>query len=338
MHGVGAHLKFDVDARGSHQGGVQRLVAVQLGNRDMVLEAPGHRLVQLMQHTQRGVAIDHAGDNQAHAVDVGDLRKAQVLVVHLLVDGVQGFFTAKNPHRHAGFAKGMFHFLLHPLHQVAPAVACAGDGFFQHLVTPGQKVAERQVLQLAVGLVQAQAVGNGRVNFQGFAGDAPPLGTRHVAHGAHVVGAVCQLDEDDTHIARHGQQHFAKRLSLAFLAGVELKLVQLGQAVHQLCHRGAKPVHQVRFGDAAVFHGVVQQGRNQGLGIQPPLGALGRYGNGVGDVGLAAAALLAQVGLVGITVGLAHQIDAFGAQIVQFGHQCRKAGRSGVHRSGAGRS
>ena len=84
---------------------------------------------------------------------------------------------------------------------------------------------EGQVLQFAVGLVQAQAVRDGRVNFQGFAADALPTVARHGLHGAHVVGAIGQLHQDDAHVLRHGQEHFAKRLDLAFFFGVKAQFV-----------------------------------------------------------------------------------------------------------------
>ena len=132
---------------------------------------------------------------------------------------------------------------------------------------------------------------------------------RHVAQGAHVVRAVGQLDQDDAHVARHGQQHLAERLGLVFLAGVELQLVQLGQAIHQFGHRRAEALDQLGLGDAAVFHGVVQQRGHQGLRVELPFGALGRDGDRVGDVGLAAVAQLAQVGLVGKAVGLPDLFD-----------------------------
>jgi hypothetical protein len=84
------------------------------------------------------------------------------------------------------------------------------------------------------------------------------------------VQAVGQLDQDDAHVARHGQQHLAEGLGLAFLAGVELQLVQLGQPVHQLGHRRAEALDQLGLGDAAVLHGVVQQRGHHGLGVQLP--------------------------------------------------------------------
>ena len=58
VHRLGAHLKLNVHARRPDQGGVQRLVAVDLGNGDVVLEFTGQRLVNLVQQAQSGVAVD----------------------------------------------------------------------------------------------------------------------------------------------------------------------------------------------------------------------------------------------------------------------------------------
>jgi hypothetical protein len=128
------------------------------------------------------------------------------------------------------------------------------------------------------------------------------------------VRAVCQLDQDDAHIARHRQQHLAKGLGLVFFAGVELKLVELGESIHQFCHRGTETIDQIGLGYAAIFHGVVQQRRHQGLGVELPGGALRRHGNGVGDVRLTAVAQLPQVRFVGEAIGLPHLLDAGGSR------------------------
>ena len=173
-------------------------------------------------------------------------------------------------------------------------------------------------------------MGDRGINFQRLGRDASPLAARHVRQRAHVVGAVGQFDEDDAHIPRHGQQHFAKRLGLVLFAGVELELVQLGEAVHQLGHGGTKPVDQVGLGHTAVFHGVVQQRRHQRVGIELPRRALCGDRNGVGDVRLATVTQLPQVGFVGKAVRLAHLFDAGGVQVVQAIGQCGEAGRSRI--------
>ena len=51
-----------------------------------------------------------------------------------------------------------------------------------------------QILQFTVRLVQTQPVRNRAVNIQRLLRNAGPFGARHVAHGAHIVGAVSQLD------------------------------------------------------------------------------------------------------------------------------------------------
>jgi hypothetical protein len=132
VHGLGAHLEFDVHARRADQRGVQRLVAVDLGDRDVVLEAARHRLVHLVQHAQRRVAVGHRGHDDAEAVDVGDLREAQVLLVHLLVDGVQRLLAAGDAHLHARGLEGLLDVALHLLDQVAAAAAGARHGLVQH--------------------------------------------------------------------------------------------------------------------------------------------------------------------------------------------------------------
>ena len=119
--------------------------------------------------------------------------------------------------------------------------------------------------------------------------------------------AVGQLDQDDAHVARHGQQHLAEGLGLVFLARVELELVELGDAVDQFGDRLAEALDQLGLGDAGVLDHVVQQRGHQRLRVELPFGALRRDRERMGDVGLAAVAQLAQVGLVGEAVGAAHR-------------------------------
>ena len=74
-------------------------------------------------------------------------------------------------------------------------------------------------------------MGNRGVNLNRFRCNATPLTTRHVRQRSHIVRTVRQFDQDDAHIARHGQQHLAKRFRLVFLAGVKVQFVKLSKAV-----------------------------------------------------------------------------------------------------------
>ena len=218
----------------------------------------------------------------------------------------------------AGRGEGGLDLALHLLDQVAAAAARLGHRLGQDRVAPGPQMAERQFLQFAVGLVEARAGARSARRCRASPCEMRrPLLARRIVQRAHVVRAVGQLDQDDAHVARHGQQHLAERLGLVLLARVELELVQLGEAVDQFGHRGAEALDQLRLGDPAILDRVVQQGRHQGLGVELPFGALGGHGDRMGDVGLAAVAQLPQVGLVGEAVGAAHLLDVFGVQVVE---------------------
>ncbi len=147
---------------------------------------------------------------------------------------------------------------------------------------------------------------------------------RHRLHRAHVVHAVGELDQDDAHVARHRQQHLAEGFGLRFLAGRELELVELGQAVDEVGRGCPEALDQLGLGDAAVLHRVVHQRGHEGLRVELPLGAQAGHRDRVRDVGLAAGAELAQVRLVGEAVGLAHAAHVGLVEVVQLGGQDRE--------------
>ena len=282
-----------------------------------------------MQDAERQVAVGVGRHDDAETEDVVKLGKALLFLVHLAVDGQDGFLAREDAGIQAGSGKGGFHRTLHFLHQMAAAAACALDRLAQRAVAPGMQVLEGEVFQLAVGVVQAHAVGNGRVDFQCLGGDAHLRVTLHVVHGAHVVRAVGQLDQDHAHIVGHGQQHLAKGFGLVFLTAAELQLVQLGHAIHQMRHGGVEILGDLDLGDTAVFHGVVQQGGHQGVGVELPFGAQGGHGDRVGDVGLAALARHAQMRLVGKLVGIADLGHFIRREVVQLVQEGGKAGGRG---------
>ncbi len=73
VHVLGADLDLDRHAVGAEQRRVQRLVAVDARNRDVVLEAARHRPVQAVHEAEHAVAVVHAADDDADAEHVDDL-------------------------------------------------------------------------------------------------------------------------------------------------------------------------------------------------------------------------------------------------------------------------
>ncbi len=93
VHVLGADLKLHRRAVGPDQRRVQGLVAVDFGNRDVVLELARHGLVETVQRTQRQITLRRCVDHDAKAIDVEHLRKRKPLVGHFSVDAIHGLLA-----------------------------------------------------------------------------------------------------------------------------------------------------------------------------------------------------------------------------------------------------
>ena len=117
--------------------------------------------------------------------------------------------------------------------------------------------------------MNAQTVGNGGIEFQRFAGDATTFFRAQCPDGAHIVGAVGQLNQDHPDILRHGHKHFLQVGNFKFLIVFELHLIQLTDTLHQLGHGITKALGQILFTEGGVFNHIMQQGGHQGFMIHP---------------------------------------------------------------------
>ena len=142
MHVLGADLRFKRRTERAEQRRVQRLVAVGLRNRDIVFELAGDRLVEAVQHAERRVARGHVLDENAHAIDVEHLRERVVLLAHLLVHAVNGFFPTADGGRDARQFQSVADRLQDALHHLA-AIAPGGlDLLGEDPVTHGVEIFE----------------------------------------------------------------------------------------------------------------------------------------------------------------------------------------------------
>ena len=94
FHFVGSDLDFNGHAVHAFQHGVQRLVAVCLGNGDVVLKLTGHGLIEAVHHAQSAIAVIHRVDDQAEGKDIHYLREGFPLGLHLVVDTIEMLFPS----------------------------------------------------------------------------------------------------------------------------------------------------------------------------------------------------------------------------------------------------
>ncbi len=76
---------------------------------------------------------------------------------------------------------------------------------------------ERQVLELPLDLPDAETLRQWCIDLSRLAGDALLLLGRQRGDGAHVVQPIGELDEHDTDVLRHRQEHLADVLGLLLL-------------------------------------------------------------------------------------------------------------------------
>jgi hypothetical protein len=88
VHVTGTDLQLDRLAMGADDGGVQRLVEVELRHRDEVLEPPGDRLPVGMDDTESGIAVTYGLHDDPDSHEIPDVSEIPAPHDHLLIDGV----------------------------------------------------------------------------------------------------------------------------------------------------------------------------------------------------------------------------------------------------------
>src|SRR5450830_568185 len=315
FHFAGANLDLDRYAVHAEQCGMQRLVAVGLGDRDVVLEAAGQRFVQIMYSAEDPIAGVDLVDDDPERVDVHDLVEGPALAAHLGVDAVQVLLPSADFTLDAvdgqAVAQGLFD-LVDDFLAVAP-------GALDRLVDPRgtHRVhgLEAEVFEFDADRMHAQPVGDGGVDLKGFLGDAPAFFAGQHFKGAHVVQAVGELDRDHANIAGHGHGHLLEVFRLGFGLGLEIHLGQFADPVDQFGHGFTKLRLQRFLGDPGVFDHVMEHGRHQALMVHVHVGKNIGHRQRMRDVGFAAATALTVMGLFGVEVRPADQVDLVGAEV-----------------------
>ena len=230
VHPLGAHLDLERLAVRSDDRRVQRLVAVGLRHRDVVLEAPGHRLPERVDHADRAVAVLVAADEDAHRGQVVDLVELLPAPRHLHEDGVEVLGAARD----LGLDADLLQVAAEDRAGLGDEALAIGAPLVDHGLDLGVLARverrEREVLELPLDGVDAEAVGERREDVERLLRLLDLLLLAQVGQRPHVVQPVGQLDDDDADVLRHRHDHLAVVLGLGLLAGGELDLRELGDA------------------------------------------------------------------------------------------------------------
>ena len=168
-------------------------------------------------------------------------------------------------------AKAFLHVALDALDHVAPVAARLLHRFRQRRMAPRRRC-RKEVPAAAVGLVEAEAVRDRRVDLQRLAGDAHALGRRH----RPMVRMLCSRSASLMRMTRTSRaiaSSILEGLGTVIPRASEAQLVELGEAVDEVGGGALEALDQLGLGDAAILHRVVHQRGHDGLHVQLPFGA-----------------------------------------------------------------
>ena len=185
------------------------------------------------------------------------------------------------------------------------------------LCSHGIECSKAEILELDSHIVHPQTVGDGGVDVQSFAGDAPSLIRRQHFEGAHVVEAVSDLDQNYAQIFGHCHGHFLKVLSLRFSAAAESDFIELTDTIYQIGHGIPELVLYRGLGDAGVFDHIMQHGSHQRLMVHVHLDQYAGDRQRMGHIRFAASAELPFMSLLGVVVRSSDAVDLVDLQIVR---------------------
>ena len=285
-------------------GGVQRLIAVRLGARDIVLDPLLQRRPRVVNDAQHVVAVGDAIDEHADRQEIVNLLERLAALLHLLEDRPHVLGPPDDvPTHDSGTAQLVGERRAHPLDRAIALDAPRLHLPRQLLVVVGLQILEREILELGLHTGHPEAVGERGVQLARLLGDPPPLLRGQRIERAHVVEPVGELDDDDARIARHRHQQLAIVLGLLLGGRTEGQRLDLGQAIDEIGDLVPEVLAQAVQRDVGVFDDVVQQRRRDRRGVHLLLGQDGGDRDAMRDVVVAGEALLPMVRLRAHLIG-----------------------------------
>src|SRR5208283_2667128 len=178
----------------------QRLVQIRPRDGNEVLDAARNRTPVVVDHAKRGVAVLHRVGENAQRHQIVNLIDGDLLPAQLHEDGVGTLDAAPDARRNAFAPQLGLQGLADFVEEFLVGMSLALDGGDDFAIGVRLQVLEREVLELTAHLAHSKAVGDGRIDFEGLAGNALAAFRSQVAERAHVVNAVGQLYHDDAYI------------------------------------------------------------------------------------------------------------------------------------------
>ena len=226
VHAAASDLDFHPLARRRHHRGVERLVAVGLGQADPVAQAIRIGLVEIRDDAvgppDVGLLVRLVGvKDDSNGKHVVHLFEADLFGLHLVPNAEHALGSPHDLVIQLGLVQALSDGHRERVDETRPHGFRLPQPRADFAVILGLFVLEAEVFEFRFDVVKAQTVGQRRIHEQRLRRDFLLLVGPHVLEGAHVVQAVRQLDQNHPHVVAQRQQHFAEVLGLCTGARLE---------------------------------------------------------------------------------------------------------------------
>ena len=236
VHLPGPYLNLERNTVAADDSGVERAVHIGLRSRDIVLKSSGHRLEHLVDKSERGVALELGIDDYSHRVEVIDLVKALILIEHLAVDTVYGFYSSRKLEMYVILAKLLIYYSSYVFDKSDALSVLLVDIIPYLVVSDRVEVGDTEIFELLLDLLHTETVCKRRVYVHSLKRGRASLGIGLYRECAHIVKSVAELDEDDSDVSRHREQHLTQIFNMCLLLILDVKRDHLCKSVDE--HRG----------------------------------------------------------------------------------------------------
>ena len=200
-------------------------------------------------------------EHDADGKQVVNLREWNLFAHHLGPDRVCTLYAARNLIFNAVAVQGLDNWGIELADILLACGRCFVDLASNLLVLLREAVLHAEILQLRFDGVQAKTIGQRSEEVNGLARNLNLLILGHSAQCAHIVQAVGNLDKDNAHIVRQGEQHLAEILRLTRCVGIE-DARHLGQSIDHRCNLLAEDMLHILHRVVGILHHVVKEGCN----------------------------------------------------------------------------
>ena len=297
-----AYLNFKGYALAVDTGGVQGLVHILLRRGNIVLEPVRNGAEQIVHYAKHIIAIINRVYDYAHGVNIIDFLHGFTLLVNFAIYSVNALYAPHKIKLAVFLAQALVYFILYVVEELLLLVLLHFHAAFNVVIAHRVEHPNTAILKLLHNRSDTESVRQRSIDFHGFMGYAALLLHRLCVDGTHIVQTIGKLYYDYANVLCHCHEHFAYILRLLLLLGgvVDLfYLLQLGNAVNQICNVRAKFLFDFLKGNIGVLHNVVQKRRYHRIRIHAKLDGYLCCFNRVDDIWFPACAELTGMGFFG---------------------------------------